>query len=285
VPRSTILLHGGLPPPPPSRPSCRCLPRRSKTRATPEWAHRCRGGSTHGTHHTGSALHSWNGRHRGNNNRRHIGHCTRETGGLVDSQNGRGGRCLEWAMWNLKIIKIDKNVSLDRTRHCIYTYNKNKQRHVRIHSTVNVIRTCIFIMLSVLEVTDRVPPTCITNTSRTGQAIVPWTAGARAGITAQQRSAAVSASGARDGRVAVAPMARGTWHGADTALWTVVPGMARTTASTVRQTRGDTVPAKSKTSNKRSVSLDHTRPCSQPYQKKIIIEFSQKKTITEKDGS
>ena len=77
-------------------------------------------------------------------------------------------------------------------------------------------------------------------------------------------------------------MARGTGHRADTALRTVVPGMARTTASTVRQTRGHTVPAKSKTSNKRSVSLDHTRPCSQPYQKKIIIEFSQKKNHNRK---
>ena len=68
---------------------------------------------------------------------------------------------------HLKINQIEKKVSIDHTRHCIDTYNKNKQIHVRIHSTVNVIRARIFIMLSVLEVTQRVPPTCIINTSRT----------------------------------------------------------------------------------------------------------------------
>jgi hypothetical protein len=36
-----------------------------------------------------------------------------------------------------------------------------------MHSTVKVIRVCIFILLAVLEGTQRVPPTCTINTSRT----------------------------------------------------------------------------------------------------------------------
>jgi hypothetical protein len=44
---------------------------------------------------------------------------------------------------------------------------KIQKRHGRIHSTVKVIRACLFIMLSVQEVTQRVPPTCIIKTSRT----------------------------------------------------------------------------------------------------------------------
>ena len=57
---------------------------------------------------------------------------------------------------DLKISKIEKNVSSDHTRPCISTSNKNIKIHVRIYSTVKVIRACIFIMLSVLEVTQRV---------------------------------------------------------------------------------------------------------------------------------
>ena len=63
--------------------------------------------------------------------------------------------------------RIEKNVSLDHTRNCIYTYNKNLKIHVRINSTVKVIRARIFIMLSVLEGTQRVPPTCIIKTDFT----------------------------------------------------------------------------------------------------------------------
>ena len=62
-----------------------------------------------------------------------------------------------------KSVKSKKNVSIDHTRNCIQTYNKNKKIHVRINSTVKVIRTCIFILLSVLEGTQLVPPTCTTN--------------------------------------------------------------------------------------------------------------------------
>ena len=68
----------------------------------------------------------------------------------------------------LKISKIEKNVSLDHTRPCIQTYNKNIKIYPRINSTFKVIRACIFIMLSVREVTQRVPPTCTIKTSRTG---------------------------------------------------------------------------------------------------------------------
>ncbi len=46
-----------------------------------------------------------------------------------------------------------KYVSIDHTRHCIHTYNKKIKIHVRINSTVKVIRACTFIVLSVLEVT------------------------------------------------------------------------------------------------------------------------------------
>jgi len=67
----------------------------------------------------------------------------------------------------LKISKIEKKVSTDHTRPCIQTYNKNKKIHVRITSTVKVIRACMFIMLSVLKVTQRVPPTCTIKTDFT----------------------------------------------------------------------------------------------------------------------
>ena len=66
-----------------------------------------------------------------------------------------------------RINKIEKNVSIDHTRHCIQTSNKNFKIYPRINSTFKVIRTCIFIMLSVLEGTQRVPPTCTIKTSRT----------------------------------------------------------------------------------------------------------------------
>ena len=68
---------------------------------------------------------------------------------------------------DLKISKIEKNVSIDHTRHCIQTSNKNLKIYPRINSTFKVIRKCIFLMLSVLEVAQRVPPTCIIKISRT----------------------------------------------------------------------------------------------------------------------
>ena len=68
---------------------------------------------------------------------------------------------------HLNISNIEESVSIDPTRPCIYTSNKHTKIHVRIHSTVNVLRACIFIMLSVLKVTQRVPPTCIIKISRT----------------------------------------------------------------------------------------------------------------------
>ena len=57
-------------------------------------------------------------------------------------------------------VTSKQRVSIDRTRPCICTYNQNKKMHVRITSTVKVIRTCMFIEWSVLEGTQRVPPTC-----------------------------------------------------------------------------------------------------------------------------
>ena len=59
----------------------------------------------------------------------------------------------------LKSNEIEKKVSTDPTRHCIDTYNQTIKIHVRITSTVKVIRASMFIMWSVLEVTQRVPPT------------------------------------------------------------------------------------------------------------------------------
>ena len=57
-----------------------------------------------------------------------------------------------------------KRVSIDHTRHCIHTSNKNKKIHVRIHSTSKVLRAGLFILMAVLEVTQRVPPTCTIKT-------------------------------------------------------------------------------------------------------------------------
>ena len=64
----------------------------------------------------------------------------------------------------LKINHIETMVSIDQTRHCIQTYIKI---HVRINSTVKVIRASIFTIWSVLEVTQRVDlqPTCTIKTS------------------------------------------------------------------------------------------------------------------------
>ena len=63
------------------------------------------------------------------------------------------------ARLSLNINNIEKTVSIDHTKH--------KKIPVRINSTFNVIRACMFILLSVLEGTQRVPPTCTIKTSRT----------------------------------------------------------------------------------------------------------------------
>ena len=70
--------------------------------------------------------------------------------------------CSTW-----KSVKSKKTLVLIYTRPCIHTYNKNIKIYPRINSTVNVIRASIYIMLSVLEVTQRVPPTCTTCTTCT----------------------------------------------------------------------------------------------------------------------
>ena len=69
------------------------------------------------------------------------------------------------ARLSLNINNIEKTVSIDHTKH--------KKIPVRINSTFNVIRACMFILLSVREVTQRVPPTCTTKTSRTCVATTP----------------------------------------------------------------------------------------------------------------
>ena len=77
------------------------------------------------------------------------------------------------------------------------TYNKNIKIHVRINSTVNVIRARLFIMWSVLEVTQRVPPTCTTTTSRTARASRTETTFAARGVPAWA-SIAVAVAAARE---------------------------------------------------------------------------------------
>ena len=51
--------------------------------------------------------------------------------GTVETGGGGGS-----TRAHLKISKIEKNVSIDHTRHCIQTSNQNKKIHVRINSTV-----------------------------------------------------------------------------------------------------------------------------------------------------
>ena len=67
----------------------------------------------------------------------------------------------------LNINHIEKKVSIDHARPlCISTSNKHKTIHVRLQSTVHVIRACLCIVLSVREVARRVPPTWTRNTYR-----------------------------------------------------------------------------------------------------------------------
>jgi hypothetical protein len=67
---------------------------------------------------------------------------------------------------NLKVRK--KSVSVDHTRHCIQTKKiKIKKIHVRVNATVQVIRACTFTVLPVLDVPQRVPPTCTIKTNFT----------------------------------------------------------------------------------------------------------------------
>ena len=81
-----------------------------------------------------------------------------------------GFQCRERCCWSSS-SKIEKNVSLDHTRNCISTSNKNKKIYPRINSTVKVIPACIFIMWSVLEGTQRVQWTCTIKTSRTSSTV------------------------------------------------------------------------------------------------------------------
>ena len=49
---------------------------------------------------------------------------------------------------------------MDRSGHVSQTYKKKMKKIARIHSTPQVIRACICIIRSILQVTQRVPPTC-----------------------------------------------------------------------------------------------------------------------------
>ena len=57
---------------------------------------------------------------------------------------------------------------MDRSGHVSQTYKKNMKKIARINSTPQVIQACICIIRSILQVTQRVPPTCtIKHISRT----------------------------------------------------------------------------------------------------------------------
>ena len=77
---------------------------------------------------------------------------------LGSSFSNKKASMVELAWRSITSITSTKSkVSLDQTRPCL-SNNKNTKIHVRIHSTFNVVRACLFRMLSVLEVAQRVPP-------------------------------------------------------------------------------------------------------------------------------
>ena len=66
----------------------------------------------------------------------------------VDNQSFNGFHVASGPKRILKnVSQIEKkNVSLDPARHCICPSPKNTTIHARIHSTVKVIRACLFIV-------------------------------------------------------------------------------------------------------------------------------------------
>jgi hypothetical protein len=75
-------------------------------------------------------------------------HCTANSSSCclytVTSLRNRSSSSV--ACFNLTINKNPNKVSIDHhIRPCIQTFNNNTKRQVRIHSTVKVIRACIFI--------------------------------------------------------------------------------------------------------------------------------------------
>ena len=62
---------------------------------------------------------------------------------------------------------IGNKANMDRSGHVSQTSKKKMNKIARINATPQVIRACICILRAILQVTQRVPPTCIMNTSRT----------------------------------------------------------------------------------------------------------------------
>ena len=56
---------------------------------------------------------------------------------------------------------------MDRIGNGSQTYKKKMKKMARINTTPQVIRACICMIRSILQVTQRVPPTCTIKTSRT----------------------------------------------------------------------------------------------------------------------
>ena len=74
----------------------------------------------------------------------------------------------------LKISTIEERLALILL---VIAFNHQlniKKIQVRINATVQVIRACLFIVWSVLEGTQRVPPTCMIKTSRTSHRSCGW---------------------------------------------------------------------------------------------------------------
>ena len=64
-------------------------------------------------------------------------------------------------------VKHWKKRAFDRIGNVSQTYKKKMKKIARINSTPHVIQACLCTIRSILQVTQRVPPTCITNTDFT----------------------------------------------------------------------------------------------------------------------
>jgi hypothetical protein len=60
-------------------------------------------------------------------------------------------------------VKHWKKRAFDRIGNVSQTYKKNMKKIARINSTPHVIQACLCTIRSILQVTQRVPPTCTTN--------------------------------------------------------------------------------------------------------------------------
>ena len=64
-------------------------------------------------------------------------------------------------------VKHWKKRAFDRSGNVSQTSKKKMKKIARINSTPHVIQACLCIIRSILQVTQRVPPTCTRKTSRT----------------------------------------------------------------------------------------------------------------------